>query len=133
MSAMTNFLEEQLCNAALRGTPYTGASSGNHRIALFTADPTDAGLTTNEVAYSGYARQPITFSVISSGVTSNTGVITFPALPNGNPNIVVTHWGIFDATSGGNMIMRGALTSPKTLEQNDSASFPIGALQITWD
>lgn len=134
MSAMTDFLESALCNAVLRGTPYTGAAAGNLRLGLFVSSPTETGSAGTEVSYSGYARQPITFGALSGGVSSNDAVVTFPALPNGNPTITATHWGLFDGTTGGaNMILYGALTTPKTLEQNDQPSFPIGSLQTTWN
>jgi hypothetical protein len=104
-------------------------------LGLFTAAPTDAGGGT-EVTGGSYARVQVTQANASwaapSGTpsgTSNSGAVTFPA-PTANWG-VVTHFGIFDAVTAGNLIAWNALTISKTVNNGDAApSFAIGAL--TW-
>jgi hypothetical protein len=108
--------------------------------------PADAGGGT-EVSGGSYARAtrgvnsdtaweatqggtPATASSGTGGATQNPGAITFPA-PTANWG-VVTHIGIFDAASGGNLLFHGALTASKTINNLDPApSFAIGDLDIT--
>lgn len=66
----------------------------------------------------------------TGGATQNRVAITFPA-PTANWG-TVTHFGIFDATSAGNLLFWGALTQSKTVNNGDAApSFQIGALDVT--
>ncbi|WP_027591556.1 hypothetical protein [Pseudomonas sp. RL] len=132
MSGFSDYLENQLINVTLRGSSYTG---GGVYIALFTSDPTD-GATGSEVVDSGYTRQRAHQSVASDGFTapsngssSNTRNIVFPAVVD--TQITVTHWAVFDAQTGGNMLYHAPLTNPKTLDPSDVLSFPTGSLTIT--
>lgn len=132
MSAFSDYLEAQLINTTLRGATYTG---GSVFIALFTADPTDAG-TGAELADSGYIRQRAHTTVASDGFTvpangssSNTKNIIFPAIVDAQKTI--THWGIFDAQTSGNLLYHSSMLNPKTLDPTDVLSFPIGSLIVT--
>lgn len=132
MSAFSDYLEAQLINATLRGATYTG---GGVYVALFTADPTDAG-TGAELNDSAYIRQRAHTTVASDGFTvpangsaSNTKNLIFPAIVDGQKTI--THWGVFDAQNGGNLLYHAAMLNPKTLDPTDVLSFPIGSLIVT--
>ena len=77
--------------------------------ALFTSDPTEMGYQTNEVSYTGYARQAVAFSysnssTATSGYIYHNSQITFPTVPRGSTG-TVTHVGILDAATGGNMLL----------------------------
>lgn len=132
MSAFSDHLEAALINATLRGATYTG---GSVFIALFTADPTDAG-TGAELTDSGYIRQRAHTTVASDGFTvpangssSNTKNIIFPAIVDAQKTI--THWGIFDAQTSGNLLYHSSMLNPKTLDPTDVLSFPVGSLIVT--
>jgi hypothetical protein len=132
MSAFSDYLENTLINATLRGGTYTG---GGVFVALFTNDPTDAG-TGAELSDSGYIRQRAHASVASDGFTvpangssSNARNLVFPAIVDAQKTI--THWGIFDAQTSGNLLYHAAMLNPKTLDPTDVLSFPIGSLIIT--
>ena len=132
MSAFSDYLESTLINATLRGGSYTG---GGVYVALFTSDPTDAG-TGAELSDSGYVRQRAHASVASDGFTvpangssSNSRNLIFPAIVDAQNTI--THWGIFDAQSSGNLLYHAEMLNPKTLDPTDVLSFPIGSLIIT--
>lgn len=132
MSAFSDYLENTLVNATLRGGTYTG---GAVYAALFTSDPTDAG-TGAEVVDSGYVRQRAHASVASdgftvpaNGATSNARNLIFPAIVDSQK--VVTHWGLFDAQTSGNLLYHSSMLNPKTLDPTDVLSFPIGSLIVT--
>lgn len=131
MSAFSDYLENKLVDVTLRGGTYTG---GAVYIALFTADPTDAG-SGAEVSDSAYQRQKAHATVVTDGFTapangasSNTRTIVFPAIVD--TQTTVTHWGIFDAQAGGNLMYHSAMLNPKTLDPTDVVSFPIGSLSV---
>lgn len=139
MSKFSNYTEANIIECTLRGAAFPVPAKGY--IALFTADPTDANLTAGEVtvaALPAYARQDAAagaaiatgWSANADGVTANAKVITFPA-NNGAAQVVVTHIGIYDAITGGNLLYHSPLVTSKTLQVGDVLSFGIGTLTIT--
>lgn len=111
MAAMSNYLENALINATLRNTSYTSPSSVF--VALFTTDPTDAG-TGTEVSGGSYARQTATFTSPSNGSSTLAADVTFPTA-TGNWG-TVTHFGIYDASTSGNLLYHGALNNSKNIQ-----------------
>jgi len=97
-------------------------------LALFTAAPSDSGGGT-EVSTGGYTRQTIAFSAASGGATSNSADVSFTA--SGANYGTVTHVGIFDASSGGNLLWHGAMTASKTVEDGDTITFATGNVDLT--
>ena len=97
-------------------------------LALFTAAPSDSGGGT-EVSTGGYSRQTIAFSAASGGTTSNSADVSFTA--TGANYGTVTHIGIFDASSGGNLLWHGAMTASKTVEDGDTITFASGNVDLT--
>lgn len=139
MSKFSNYTETNILQTTLRGIAFP-VPTGIH-IALFTADPTDANVTANEVtvaAMPAYARQNAAgagtidtgWSAPADGISSNAKVITFPA-NNGAAAITVTHIGIYDAATGGNLLYHAPLVSSKTLQVGDVLSFGVGTLTVT--
>jgi len=98
-------------------------------VALYTSAPNDAGGGT-EVSGGAYARQAVTFSV-SGDTATNTGAIEYPTATAGYGT--VTHVGIFDASTGGNLIAYAALTASKTIDTGDVLRLPAGDLDVTLD
>lgn len=144
MASMSDYLENKLIDFLLRGQSFTAPATVY--VALFTAAPNDAGGGT-EVSGGSYARVSVSSSLANwagtqsagsttassgtGGVTSNNGAITFPA-PTANWG-QVTHFGIFDASTSGNLLFHAALTTPKTVNNGDPApSFDAAALTITF-
>jgi len=99
-------------------------------VALYTAAPSDSGGGT-EVSGNGYSRQSVTFAAATSpgGTTSNTGDITFTAA--GGDWGTITHIGIHDALSGGNLLWHGAMTASKTVADGDTLQFSTGNIDLT--
>lgn len=155
MAALTDFFENKIIDFIFRGQALgiTGASAAAGTgptalfMALYTANPTDAGGGT-EVTGGSYARVSVASTMAnwagtqaaastvassgSSGTTSNNSVITFPA-PTANWG-VVTGFAILDAVTGGNMLVHGALSVSKTVNNADAApSFTAASLSIQLD
>jgi hypothetical protein len=155
MAAMSDFLENKLLDWLFRGQALgiTGASAGAGSgptalfVGLYTANPTDVAGGT-EVTGGSYARVSVASALANwagtqaaastvassgtSGTTSNNGAITFPA-PSANWG-VVTGFALFDAVSGGNMLIWGALTTSKTVNNGDAAPvFSAAALSFQID
>ena len=99
-------------------------------VALYTAAPSDSGGGT-EVSGNGYSRQAVTFAAATSpgGTTSNTGDITFTAA--GGDWGTITHIGIFDASTAGNLLWHGAMTASKTVADGDTLQFSTGNIDLT--
>jgi hypothetical protein len=98
-------------------------------LALFTAAPSDTGGGT-EVSGGAYARQSVTFTV-SGNTASNNAAIEYPTATANYGT--VTHIGVFDASSSGNLLAHAALTTSKTIETGDVFRVPSGDLDITLD
>lgn len=135
MAALSDYLENELIKHIFRTGSFT-KPAGLH-VALFTAAPSDAGGGT-EVTGGSYARVaagPLDATwdapAAGNGVTANTADITFPA-PTADWGSV-THFGIFDAATAGNLLIHGALAAAKTVNNGDPApKFLAGQLQITF-
>jgi hypothetical protein len=133
MAAFSDYFETAILNW-FRGTTFPVAT-GSVYAALHTATTTDAGGGT-EVSGNAYARQGMTKATgtwtapAAVGNITNTAEVAFPAAtPSGWGT--VTHSALWDAATVGNMIMHGALTASKTINQDDVFRFPIGALSLT--
>ena len=98
-------------------------------VGLHTADPTDAG-TGAEVSTSGtaYTRKTVAFTV-TNDTASNSGTVTFNAATANWGTI--SHVGVWDAASGGNLLFHGSVTSAKTIETGDTFQISTGNLDIT--
>jgi len=99
-------------------------------IGLFTSDPTDTGSAGTEVSTgTGYARTSVTFTV-SGDTASNSAAVEFPAASGGNWG-TISHIGVMDAATGGNMIVHSALDTAKAINDGDVFRIPTGDLDIT--
>jgi hypothetical protein len=101
--------------------------------ALFTATPNAAGGGT-EVTGGSYARVAVTnnntnFPATSAQNKTNGTAIAFPASTAAWGTVVA--WGVYDASSGGNLWAYGPLTSV-TLNNGDTAQWPIGFFDLTF-
>lgn len=133
MAAFSDYLEQAIINSIFRNTAFP-AEPANVYLALFTAAPSDSGGGT-EVAGNGYARKAVstTGGWTAPGVggsTANASDIEFDAASGGSWG-TVTHFGIFDASSGGNLLFHGALSASKAIGDGDVARFAAGQITIT--
>lgn len=143
MSAMSDFLENKLVDQLFRGQ--SAPTTSTLYVGLLTSAPSDSGGGT-EVSGGSYARVAVTSSTANwagtqsagsttassgtGGQTSNNVALTFPTPTAGWGT--VTHFGIYDASSGGNLLFWGSLTISKTVNQADTVTFPAASLSITF-
>ena len=126
MAEMSNYLENALINVTLRNTAYTAPTTVY--LALYTTDPTDAD-TGTEVSGGSYARQSITFGAPSNGVSTNSAAIEFPQATGSWGTI--THVGIRDALTTGNLLYHTPLDASKTIASGDIFKVASGSLSVT--
>lgn len=89
-----------------------------------------------EINNGSYARQAVNFNAASSGSATNNGAVTFPQATAdydsaGSQGNTVTHIGIMDASTGGNVIFFGALSTSKTVTSGDVFQINDAAITIS--
>ncbi len=126
MSQFSNYLENALINATLRNTTYTSPTTVY--VALYSTNPTDAD-TGTEIAGGSYARTAVTFGAPSNGVSTNSADVTFPTATGTWGT--VSHVGIRDASTAGNLLYHAALTTSKTVSSGDIFKISTGNLSVT--
>ena len=127
MAEMSDYLEVKLLNLTLNGTAFAGMN--NPYVSLHTADPTDAG-TGTEVSGGSYARTAASFATASgtSGLVATDADVTFPTA-TGTWGVV--GWiGLWDASTGGNMLYHTALDASKTIDSGDIFKITTGNLTV---
>lgn len=106
----------------------------NWFVGLSTTTPTEAGANFTEPVGNGYARVSTAdadwdpASGTAPVTKDNANAITFPQATGSWGTL--THFGLFDALTAGNLRMTGALGTAKAVANLDTASFAAGALVI---
>ena len=126
MSAMSDYLENEILDHILRNAAYTPASTVY--IGLSTGSFNDDNSGT-ELSGNGYTRKAITFDAASGGATDNTSSVDFDAATGSWGS--VSHFGLFDASSSGNLLIHGAFSAAKTVASGDILRIAAGELDIT--
>jgi len=128
MAALSDYSEKLLLDWLM--TTGSATRPTNWYVALYTAAPNDAGGGT-EVSGNGYSRQSVTFDAATSGAgtTANTNDVVFTAA--GGSWGTITHIGIFDASTSGNLLWHGSLTASKTVADGDTLQFSTGNIDLT--
>jgi len=129
-----------LNNTAIAGLgdasgPLASAVAGSVYVALHTASPAVGGTqSTNEVAYTGYARVAVARSGAGWTVTTNTftnaAQIQFPICTAGTAT--ATHFSIGYASTGGNTVVEfGTLNTALAISVNITPQFAASQLTAT--
>lgn len=126
MAGISTYLAEALLDHIIGGDAYTQPAA--LYLALYTTNPTAADAGT-EVSGTGYARQAITFKAADAAATENDAAVVFPAAEADWGT--VTHWGIRDADTAGNLLLFGAVTTSKAVATGDVAKVNIGDLDLS--
>lgn len=95
--AKSAYLRSRIVKHVLGLGAYTPPS--NTYLALFTSDPT-INNTGVEAVGGSYSRKLISWGTESGGTVPSSAIISYTNLPAGT----FSHWGIFDASSGGNLL-----------------------------
>ena len=131
------FLNTDWANIGDAGGLQNSATAGSFYISLHTANPDETGdQTTNEIAYTSYARVAVARSAggwtRSVSTVSNTALVQFPQCTGSTGT--ATHFGIgTDLSGAGNLILKGALTSSLAISTGIQPQFAAGALTATLD
>ena len=132
MTAFSDYLENELLDHTLKNLAFTSPAAVY--VALATASFADDNSgTANEISTTGtaYARQAATFAAASGGSASTSATITFPtATANWG---TITHFGIYDASTAGNLLYHGALTASKVINNGDTFEIQAGNPTVTLD
>ena len=126
--SISNYLEASWLNTirgAAAGTTYTAPAAVY--VQLHTADPTDTGTTS---VASNTSRQAATFAAASNpaGTMATSATLTWTSVPTAE---TYSHWSLWDASSAGNCLWTGALSSSAMVAVGDT--FQITALTLTLD
>jgi len=125
MAGTSDYLETKILDHVLRATSYTAPTTVY--LALYTSDPGDDNSGT-EVSGTNYARISSAFSV-TNNVATNSGALEYNAA--GSNWGTVTHVGVLDASSSGNLLYHSALTTSKAITTGDIFRIPAGSLTVT--
>ena len=131
MGSFGNYAENKILDHAFGKASWTMPTA---YVALSTADPTEDGSGLSEPSGGSYARKSTAagdWNSASGGLIDNANAITFVQATASWGTI--THFAVFDAASGGNMIAHGALDAPKAVGNGDTFSFAAGELTGTLD
>jgi hypothetical protein len=114
------------------------ATAGSLYVSLHTGDPGEAGeQTTNECAYTSYARVAVARSgvgwTVSGNAVTNAAEIAFPAATGGSET--ATHFGVGTSSTGGTemLLFKGALAVNRAISSGVTPKFAAGDLDITAD
>lgn len=127
MGSLSDFAEAELLDHVFNAayTPPTTVYLG-----LSTADPLDDASGLSEPSGDGYVRKAITFGAAASRkVTQNADVDYDQATGAWG---LITHYGVFDAESGGNMLGHGALGQSKQIVSGNTPSVKSGEVYIEY-
>ena len=126
MSAMSDYLENEILDHILGTGSYTMPSAVYVGLATgsFGDDASGSELTGNN-----YSRVSASFSAASGGTTSNSSAVEFAAATGSWGS--VSHFGIFDAASSGNLLIHGAFSAAKTIASGDILRIAAGDLDVT--
>ena len=128
MGSISDFTENEvldhICNAAY--TPPATVFLG-----LSTADPGDDAAGLAEPSGNGYIRKAITFAAAASRSVAQNADVQFDQATGAWGTL--THFGTFDAESGGNMLANGALNEPKVVISGNTPKISSGQTTISWN
>jgi len=138
MSAMTNYFESGILNQVFRGISLTLPSTGIY-IGLTSGVPSEVDSASDELGGNQYARVHVATGNWNAPTedgnghkVENNAAIDFPTASGGN-------WGyasgviIADALTGGNILMKGSLTTPRNILDGDTFRFSSTDLDVKFD
>jgi hypothetical protein len=128
--AFSDYVENKVLDHVVGKTSWTMPSVW---VGLYTAAPSDSGGGT-ECTGGSYARKSTAgsdWTAAAAGSTSNAAIITF-VTPTGSWG-TATHFGLFDASTAGNLLAWAVLTTSQAIGTGNTVTFAIGALVITLD
>jgi len=128
MSAASDYLEDAILDHILGNTTFSQPTTVY--IGLWTADDgLESGTQTSEVSGGSYARETVSFGAASGGSASNDATVTFTTATASWGTI--SHIALLDASTGGNVLFHGPVTTSKLIESGDTFQISSGNLTFT--
>ena len=125
--SFTDYLEQKVLEHVFRNTAYTQPAT--IYLGLLSAAPTDSTAGTELASLYGYARQACAFDAFSAGKSvANTSAETFTA--SGGAWNTITHFGVYDASTGGNLLAYGEILPSVLLSDGETFTVEAGKLVI---
>lgn len=128
MAELSNYLENKLLDHVLRSTSYTSPTTVY--VGLYTSDPGDDNSGT-ECTGGAYARQILSVTTATDGIVTSSADVTFPQATDSWGTI--SHIGLLDAVTSGNLLMHTPLTTSRTIEAGDVIKIATGSLTASLD
>ena len=127
MAGFSDYLEDKVLDHVFGGNAYTAPTT--LYVALYTVAPTDTGGGTEvSTSNTAYARRPVAFTV-SGNTATNGSAIEYATATAAFGTVVAV--GVFDASTGGNLIAYANLSASKAISTGDILRIPAGDLDIT--
>jgi hypothetical protein len=126
MSALSDYAENKVLDVLGANATFTAPS--NVYLGLSTGSLGDDNSGT-ELTGNNYSRVSVSFGAAASGTMSNDAAIEFAAATGSWGS--VSHWGLYDAASSGNLLVHGSFTTAKTIASGDVLKIATGDLDIT--
>lgn len=127
MAGFSDYLENKVLSYVFSGGSFS--QPGTKYLALYTTAPTDAGGGT-ELSGSAYARQSCAFTTTGNQAT-NSAAVEWPTATGSWGTVVAV--GVFDGSSGSNLLAWNNLTASKTISTGDVFRINAGDLDIDLD
>lgn len=127
MGSASNYLENKLLDHVLGVAEYTPPATVY--LGLSTADPTDDASGLAEPSGNGYVRKAITFGAAASRKVTQSAQVSFDQATGAWGTL--THYGVFDAESGGNMLAHGSLNDSKTVVTGNTPTVAASEVEIS--
>jgi hypothetical protein len=128
MAELSNYLENKLLDHVLRNESFTSPTTVY--VGLYTSDPGDDNSGT-EVSGGSYARQILNVTTATGGIVTSSADVTFPQATAHWGTI--SHIGLLDALSSGNLLMHTPLTTSRVVEVGDVLKIATGSLTASLD
>jgi len=128
MAELSNYLENKLLDHVLRNESFTSPTTVY--VGLYTSDPSDDNSGT-EVSGGSYARQILNVTTATGGIVTSSADVTFPQATAQWGTI--SHIGLLDALSSGNLLMHTPLTTSRAVEVGDVLKIATGSLTASLD
>lgn len=139
MSSKSDYLEQKMLEYVLGKETFTVPDTLYFGLWITGLENTSTGSSGTEVTGSGYGRVAVdnnsttwgVSGVDGSGIRKNKIAITFPAAAEDWGT--VTQVGICDATTGGNLLFYGNLSTPRTILSGNTYEFDVDTITFTED
>ena len=126
MSALSDYAENKVLDVLGANATFTAPSNGYLGLSTGSLGDDDSG---TELTGNNYSRVSVSFGAAASGTMSNDAAIEFAAATGSWGS--VSHWGLFDAASSGNLLVHGSFSAAKTIASGDVLKVATGDLDIT--